>query len=357
MAQLDGAGDPRSRGARGSARGDAQPAPRPRVPRTRRGRRRAGGRPRSQGRPVRHPGLDRRPREPRARIRHRDGGLQPRVQLLRRAADARAGGPAARRGHRLRDGGARRARLPRGDAAGPDGERLPRWGRRLSPACSIASTRSRDCGACASRPRTPSTSTSRWSARSAICERLCPYLHLPFQSGSDRILASMRRGYTREEYLAIVDRLRDSAPGLALSTDVIVGYPGETEAEFEADVGGARARRLRRGVRLHVLAAAGHDGVSPGGRRGRGREEPAIPGAQRSAAAAAAATKRGPGRPDARGPRRVDRRPWSGLGTHAALPDRAHRRFRASWSGASSRSEITGAGPNALQGRLSQNVH
>ncbi len=123
--------DPRSRGARGSARGDAQPAPRPRVPRARRGRRRACGRPRSQGRPVRDPGLDRRPREPRARIRHRHGGLQPRVQLLRRSADARAGGAAARRGHRLRDGGARRAWLLRGDAPGPDGERLPRWGSRL----------------------------------------------------------------------------------------------------------------------------------------------------------------------------------------------------------------------------------
>ena len=62
--------------------------------------------------------------------------------------------------------------------------------------------------------------------------RLCPFLHLPFQSGSDRILASMRRGYTRAEYLAVVAGLRDRVPELALSTDVIVGYPGETEGEF-----------------------------------------------------------------------------------------------------------------------------
>jgi tRNA-2-methylthio-N6-dimethylallyladenosine synthase len=62
---------------------------------------------------------------------------------------------------------------------------------------------------------------------------VCPYLHLPFQSGSDRVLASMRRGYTRQGYLDTVARLRDRVPDLALSTDVIVGYPGETEDEFE----------------------------------------------------------------------------------------------------------------------------
>jgi tRNA-2-methylthio-N6-dimethylallyladenosine synthase len=63
--------------------------------------------------------------------------------------------------------------------------------------------------------------------------RLCPYLHLPFQSGSDRILASMRRGHTREQYLQTIELLRDHVPDLALSSDVIVGYPGETPADFE----------------------------------------------------------------------------------------------------------------------------
>ena len=63
--------------------------------------------------------------------------------------------------------------------------------------------------------------------------RLCPYLHLPVQSGSDRILAAMRRGYARQGYLDTVALLRDRVPGLALSTDVIVGYPGETQADFE----------------------------------------------------------------------------------------------------------------------------
>jgi len=63
--------------------------------------------------------------------------------------------------------------------------------------------------------------------------RLCPYLHLPVQSGSDRVLASMRRGYTREGYLETIARLRERVPDLALSTDAIVGYPGESEREFE----------------------------------------------------------------------------------------------------------------------------
>jgi tRNA-2-methylthio-N6-dimethylallyladenosine synthase len=66
--------------------------------------------------------------------------------------------------------------------------------------------------------------------------RLCPYLHLPVQSGSDRILAEMRRGYTRQAYLDRAALLRDHVRELALTTDVIVGYPGETEAEFDETV-------------------------------------------------------------------------------------------------------------------------
>ena len=70
----------------------------------------------------------------------------------------------------------------------------------------------------------------------AALERLCPYLHLPVQSGSDRILASMRRGYDAARYREAVALLRDARPDLALSSDIIVGYPGETEADFQATV-------------------------------------------------------------------------------------------------------------------------
>ena len=64
--------------------------------------------------------------------------------------------------------------------------------------------------------------------------KLMPYLHLPFQAGSDRILAAMNRKHTAAEYLALVARVRAANPALALSTDIIVGFPGETDAEFEA---------------------------------------------------------------------------------------------------------------------------
>jgi len=63
---------------------------------------------------------------------------------------------------------------------------------------------------------------------------ICPYLHLPAQSGSDRVLRRMGRGYTRAEYLDLVSRLRRARQGLALSTDLIVGFPGEDEEDFQA---------------------------------------------------------------------------------------------------------------------------
>ena len=66
--------------------------------------------------------------------------------------------------------------------------------------------------------------------------RVCPYLHLPVQSGSDRILGSMRRGYTRRQYLETIALLRGRVRDLALSSDVIVGYPGETEQDFQSTV-------------------------------------------------------------------------------------------------------------------------
>ncbi|MGN0848015.1 MAG: tRNA (N6-isopentenyl adenosine(37)-C2)-methylthiotransferase MiaB [Kiritimatiellia bacterium] len=64
--------------------------------------------------------------------------------------------------------------------------------------------------------------------------KVCRHLHLPVQSGSDRILAEMGRRYTRAEYLAAIVKLRAFDPAFAITTDVIVGYPGETEADFEA---------------------------------------------------------------------------------------------------------------------------
>lgn len=68
----------------------------------------------------------------------------------------------------------------------------------------------------------------------ARLEKLCPHIHLPVQSGSNRILERMNRRYTRGHYLDNVSKLRNSCPGIAITSDMIVGFPGETQADFEA---------------------------------------------------------------------------------------------------------------------------
>jgi len=65
-------------------------------------------------------------------------------------------------------------------------------------------------------------------------EPLCKHLHLPVQSGSDAILTAMNRGYSRAHYLGLVDKLRSVCPDIRLTTDIIVGFPGESEADFTA---------------------------------------------------------------------------------------------------------------------------
>lgn len=77
----------------------------------------------------------------------------------------------------------------------------------------------------------------------AQCESVCGWLHLPAQSGSNRILRAMRRGYTAEAYLKKIEQLRRLVPDISLSTDIIVGFPGETDEDFQATV------RLMREVR------------------------------------------------------------------------------------------------------------
>lgn len=80
----------------------------------------------------------------------------------------------------------------------------------------------------------PADMTESAIAAMAECPEVCPYIHLPLQSGSDRILADMERGYTTGQYRALVAKLRSAIDELAISTDIIVGYPGETENDFEA---------------------------------------------------------------------------------------------------------------------------
>src|SRR5206468_12238045 len=76
---------------------------------------------------------------------------------------------------------------------------------------------------------------------------VCRHLHLPVQSGSSRVLAAMRRRHTRGDYVALVGRLREAMPDIALSTDMIVGFPGETPEDFEETLS------LTAAVRYHSM--------------------------------------------------------------------------------------------------------
>jgi tRNA-2-methylthio-N6-dimethylallyladenosine synthase len=89
--------------------------------------------------------------------------------------------------------------------------------------------------------------TPRMIAAMRDLPAVCRHLHLPVQSGSSRVLAAMRRRHTREHYLELVARLRDAMPDIALSTDMIVGFPGETAADFDETLS------LTAAVRYHSM--------------------------------------------------------------------------------------------------------
>ena len=78
----------------------------------------------------------------------------------------------------------------------------------------------------------------------AESERVCEHIHFPLQSGSDRVLKAMRRSYRRGRYLEWLERIRDAVPGIAVSTDVIVGFPGETDRDFEDTLDVVRRARF-----------------------------------------------------------------------------------------------------------------
>ena len=114
----------------------------------------------------------------------------------------------------------------------------------------------------------PSDTTESLIEAMATESKVMPQLHLPIQSGSDRILAAMERGYTVAEYLDLVARVRAAIPGVAISTDIIVGFHGEEDSDFEAttaimrEVGYDSAFMFKYSVREHTRAFRLGDSVS-----------------------------------------------------------------------------------------------
>jgi tRNA-2-methylthio-N6-dimethylallyladenosine synthase len=120
------------------------------------------------------------------------------------------------------------------------GQNVNSWGRDLAPGVRTDfGDLLRACDAVAEIERIRFTSPHPKDFREPViaamseCPSVCEHVHLPAQSGSARILKAMRRTYTPERYLALVERLRAAIPDVALGTDLIVGFPGETEADFE----------------------------------------------------------------------------------------------------------------------------
>jgi tRNA-2-methylthio-N6-dimethylallyladenosine synthase len=201
-------------------------------------------------------------RDPRARrfgLRHRAGRLRQVLHLLRGALYARRRSLAAGRKDRRRGRAARRRRRARDHADRAERQRLsrrragrPRWS---LGGCCIASPKFPASRGCATPPAIPATWTTSLIAAHRDLPALMPHLHLPVQSGSDRILAAMNRRHTRADYRRVIDRLRAARPDIAFSSDFIVGFPGETEEDFAAtlalvdEVGYAGAIRsnIRRG--------------------------------------------------------------------------------------------------------------
>ena len=103
----------------------------------------------------------------------------------------------------------------------------------------------------------PADMTERVIEAMASCRTVCPQLHLPVQSGSDRILEKMERGYSAAQYVDLVARLRRAIPDIALTTDVIVGFPGEEEVDFLATCEIMRAVRFDSAFMFKYSARSG----------------------------------------------------------------------------------------------------
>ena len=223
---------------------------------------------------------------PQARRRPRRGAVAGRAGRAR-------GHPAGSERQRLR----RLLRHGRALARGPDdlGRRVPRPRGVREAAARVRShrgPRARALHLTASRPSSPTTS----STSMAVTPNVCPTLHMPLQSGSDRILKAMRRSYRAERYLGIIDRVRSAIPHAAITTDLIVGFPGETEEDFAATLDVVERAQVRQRLHVPVLQAARHS-----------RRRASRPASESRCAGALHASDRAPGANLPRGERRPDR--------------------------------------------------
>ncbi len=113
----------------------------------------------------------------------------------------------------------------------------------------------------------PTVINGEYAAELINIPKLCPHLHLSLQSGSDRILSSMGRRYTRKEYLDIIKVLKNHDPNYSITTDIIVGYPGETEKDFEdslsivSEVGFSKVHVFKYSKREGTVAASMPDQI------------------------------------------------------------------------------------------------
>jgi hypothetical protein len=274
-----------------------------------------------------------------ARDRRSAPGCRSSTAATRRAPTASsrsAAGPsaAARSTRSSTRRGARRGRLPRGHAARPERQLV-----RPRPAAEAA-LRPRRCGALGGPPPRPRgrpgprgadprdrrpahgrrrpaiprlrfvTShpwdlSDRLIAAMADCPSVCEHLHLPVQSGDDAVLRRMGRQYTIEHYLERLARIREAVPGIALSTDVIVGFCGETEEQFEATLGCSRRSATTRSSPPPIAAARARRPAArrrrPGRRQARASWNCSPPGGDRARA------EQGLARAHGRGPRRRGR--------------------------------------------------
>ena len=243
-------------------------------------------------------------------------GLQLQLLLLHRPLDPGPRGQPrpGRAGRRGR--GARRRRRARGDPARPERQQL-----RPRPAAASRGSASPSCSARVDaidgieriRYTSPHPKDMKEDVIRAHAElpALCEHIHLPLQSGSSAVLKRMRRTYDRQRYMDRVSLIREHVPDCAITTDIIVGFPGETRGRLRADARGGRRGRLRRRLHLRLLAAArnrGGDARRAGPAPGQGRADGAA-----GRAGAAARRRTGP----------AVRRPRDG---GAGRRDQPHRR-------------------------------